>query len=158
MQQPAHALAAAGPGDALRQVHVRLREIGAIGAARIAVQDADEIDDHVAVARQAVERVVVVHVAGEQGDGGQDLEFSSLAVAAGGHQDLVLSTRKPGDEMTADEASAADDKDTHGAAPVLQDSGPILPCTGRIRKRAAKAPDDIPPTPGADPQLASNLP
>ncbi|WP_231690395.1 hypothetical protein, partial [Achromobacter sp. 2789STDY5608615] len=66
--------------------------------------------------------------------------------------------RQPGDEMTADEAGAADDKDTHGAAPVLQDSGPILPCVRRLRKLAAKAPDDIPPALRPWGQPASNLP
>ncbi|GLK96528.1 hypothetical protein GCM10008164_42700 [Achromobacter xylosoxidans] len=47
---------------------------------------------------------------------------------------------KPRYQMAADETGAADDKDTHVAAPVRQDSVPILPCTRYIRKRVTAAP------------------
>jgi hypothetical protein len=80
-----------------------------------------------------------VHVAFEQGGGGEDLQIAPAAVKAGGNDDLMLVRGKPRYQVTADETGAADDKDTHVAAPVRQDSAPILPCTGDNRKRASAA-------------------
>ena len=120
----------------LRQRHVRTGEIGAIRLAGLAVQDADQVDGGVTAAQQTVQRGVVVDVVGRERDAGQDLQIPPAAIATGGHQDLVLSAAgKPGDQATADEAGAADDKDTH-EQPCSSGFSPILPCGQRIRKGA----------------------
>ncbi|CFL95554.1 Uncharacterised protein [Bordetella pertussis] len=141
VQHARHAVAHAGLGNALRQQHVRAGEAGAVGTSAAPMQHAHQVDDRIAPVHEPVQLGVVVHVRFDQGDRGQHLQVPPLVVAARRHQDLVLLRRQARNQMTADEAGSADDKDTHRAAPcsIIVDR-PILPCPGRARKGALSRP------------------
>ena len=96
MQEAPHPGRAAGGDDGLRQLGMRALEV--------AVQDADQIDDRVLGARQALEHRMIADIRFHHVDGGQHDQVLGALTAARGHGDLDFAARELSDEMAADEA------------------------------------------------------
>jgi len=93
VQQALHAGGAAGGNHRQRQLDVRAREI--------AMQDADEVDERVLPAYQALEHIAPVDVRLDDVDRGQQDEMLGALAAPRRHRDLDAAPHELGDEMAA---------------------------------------------------------
>ena len=83
-------------------------------AGRAAVQHADEVDDGVAAAHQAVEDARRIDVGLDHIDGGQQDQVLGALSPARGDQDVDAACSQQADDMAADETGAANDQDVLG--------------------------------------------
>ena len=79
-----------------------VQQIEALAAALM--QDADQVDDRVLGARQALEHRLIADIRFHHVDGGQHDQVLGALTAARGHGDLDFAARELSDEMAADEA------------------------------------------------------
>ncbi|KAG1261791.1 hypothetical protein G6F65_014799 [Rhizopus arrhizus] len=145
MQKAMHALAPAGLRYALGQQHVGPREVRPVRLADVAMQDAHQVHDHVATTDQAIQRRVIVDVGLDQRDGGKDLQFAAPRQKARGHDPLVQAAGQAGNQVTADDTGATNDKDTHAAASCLSGSSPDSALRGRQPQARIGGPAGEPP-------------
>ncbi len=106
----AHALLRAGGGDAARQIDMRAGEVGAVGLAAPALQNAHEVDHGVAPGHQFGQLGVIMHIDLDHIDQRQLHQMTGALTAAGGHGDEMIGQRQGVDQAAANETAAADDE------------------------------------------------
>ena len=114
MQQPAHAVRAAGGDDGLRQLDMHAREIRAVvvrpalvAPAAAPVEDADQVVDRVLAGAQPLEHAGRHDVGLDHVDRRQQDEVLGALAAARGDRDAHAGGGERRDQVAADEARAA---------------------------------------------------
>ena len=88
-----------------------MRAVEAGAAATRFVQDADQVDDHVAAAESLAQHGRVVYVGIVQLGAGQHQQVAVAVAVAGQDPHTVAVADQPADERRTDEAGAAEDAD-----------------------------------------------